>query len=49
VSDAAPQDLSLSEFLNETTQELTHLEGKLPTTLMCAATTIILGYAIVSS
>jgi hypothetical protein len=48
VSAAAPQDLSLSEFLNETTQELTHLEGKLPTTLLSAAT-IILGYAIVSS
>ena len=27
------QDLTLSEFLNETTQELTHLEGKVPTTL----------------
>ena len=28
-----PQDLTLSEFLNETTQNLTHLEEKVPTTL----------------
>ena len=27
------QDLTLSEFLSETTQELTHWEGKVPTTL----------------